>query len=317
MNPKYPPIQPVELKSLPARPLVSILVPSYNQGQFIRDTIDSILAQDYRPLIIHVVDGASTDQTIEVLKSYGDIPELEWISEPDKGVVDAVNKGFDLLQGDICGIQSSDDMYLPSAIQTIVDQFQRSLDTGLIYGDTLKVNAGGKELQRNKIGPWSVENLLLMKTWIPQPSAFFRRELLNTCGGWDERIPYAPDTDLWIRMAFRTGVQKLDQFLSQRRMHDAQRDTQGAKIIRDYCQMIDQSPDIAASASEIQRAAKAGKHLMKIRYNTTGSDWANGWNRLKAGWFHSEVASLPAALQHFLLPTRRVLSRVKQAALGR
>lgn len=315
MKPIQAPREPVELKPLSENPLVSILIPSYNQGQFIGDTIDSILQQDYRPLKIHVVDGASTDSTLDVLKSYGNIPELEWISEPDKGVVDAVNKGFELLKGEICGIQSSDDMYLPGAIQTIVDEFKRRTSTGLIYADTVKVDADGGEILRQQIGPWSLENVFLLKTWIPQPSAFFRWEMLQACGGWDERIPYAPDTDLWIRMGYRTDVIKLDEYVSQRRMHDAQRDTQGAKIIRDYSQMIDQSADIAASSPEIQRAARAGKHLMKIRYNQTGSDWRNAWNRFRAGQIAPELRNISGILQDLLLPARRVLSAVKQTII--
>ena len=316
MQLKQPPLETLPLGTLPDRPLVSILVPSYNQGQFIKDTIDSILYQDYRPLKIFVVDGASTDNTVDVLKSYGDIPELNWVSEPDKGVVDAVNKGFDRLEGDICGIQSSDDVYLPGAISRIVEEFKSSSETGLIYGDTVKVDADGNELLRDRIGPFSLENVFLIKTWIPQPSAFFRKEMLDACGGWDDRIPYAPDTDLWIRMAFRTTVRKIDEYLSQRRMHDAQRDTQGEKIIRSYCQMIDQSPDIAASSPELQQAAQAGKYLMKIRYNTSGSDWANAWNRFRAGRLSKELRNPGGVLNDLFLPSRRVLSAVKQSIFG-
>lgn len=312
MNTNTQPPETVPLQPLPDQPLVSILVPSYNQGRFIRDTIDSVLRQDYRPLKIHVVDGASTDETTDVLRSYGPIPELEWISEPDKGVVDAVNKGFHRVQGDIIGIQSSDDMYLPGAISTIVEQFRRSAATGLVYGDTVKVDAMGHELLKYRIGPWSLENLFLLRTWIPQPSAFFRRELLDACGGWDDRIPYAPDTDLWIRMAYRTEVQKVDEYLSQRRMHDAQRDTQGGRIIRDYSRMIDQSPDIAGSSPEIRRAAQASKYLMKIRYNVGGSDWANAWNRLQAGRLAPQLRNPSGILHDLLLPTRRLLSQVKR-----
>lgn len=315
MQPECPPIKTVPLSALPAQPLVSILIPSYNQGQFIRDTIDSILSQDYRPLKMIVMDGGSTDDTIDVLKSYGNIPELDWISEPDNGVVDAVNKGFDKLDGDICGIQSSDDVYLPGAISRIVDEFRASAETGLIYGDTVKVDAHGNELLRHRIGPWSLQNMLLLKTWIPQPSAFFRKELLQVCGGWDERIPYSPDTDLWMRMAFRTQVQKIDEFLSQRRMHESQRDTQGGRIIDSYCRMIDQSPDIAASSPELQRAAQAGKYLMKIRYNPTGSDWANAWNRFRAGLHAAELKNPSGILKDLLLPTRRILSTLKQKLL--
>ncbi|MBB3206286.1 glycosyltransferase involved in cell wall biosynthesis [Rhodopirellula rubra] len=312
MNPIPAPRKPMKLNPLSANPLVSILIPSYNQGQFIGDTIDSILQQDYRPIKIHVVDGASTDGTLDVLKSYGKIPELEWVSAPDKGVVDAVNKGFELLEGDICGIQSSDDMYLPGTIRSVVELFQQHEAAGLVYGDTVKVDSDGNEILRHHTGDFSLENLFKLKTWIPQPSAFFRREMLETCGGWNEAIPYAPDTDLWIRMAFRAQVIKSADFLSQRRMHDEQRDTQGEKIIRDYCLMIDQSPDIAASSPQIQRAARASKYLMKIRYNPTGSDWRNAWNRFRAGQISPELRDISGLLHDLLLPARRVLSAVKQ-----
>lgn len=303
------------LRAVDPAPLVSILIPSFNQGRFIRSTIDSILSQDYRPLQIVVMDGASTDGTLDVLRSYGNTPELQWTSEPDSGVVDAVNKGFPRLQGQICGIQSSDDTYLPGAINRIVQEFRCYPQAGLIYGDTVKVDASGQELLRYRIGPWSMKNLFLLKTWIPQPSAFFRRELLDICGGWDERIPYAPDTDLWIRMAFRSEVRKIDEYLSQRRMHDAQRDIHADRIIKSYCQMIDQSPDIAASSPELQRAAQAGKYLMKIRYNTSGSDWANAWNRFRAGRVAPVLSNPAAVLSDLLLPTRRLLSTLKGLVL--
>lgn len=307
------------MKNLPAlieRPVVSILIPSFNQGRFIRACVDSILDQDYRPLRIHVVDGASSDDTVDVLKSYGPIPELDWISEPDKGVVDAVNKGFQRVEGEIVGIQSSDDMYLPGTISAVVDALKSSPNVGLVYGDTLKVDADGKELLRHQTSDFSLENLFTFRTWIPQPSAFFRREMLTECGGWDESIPYAPDTDLWIRMAYRCEVKKLNQFLSKRRIHDAQRDTQGEKIIRDFTKMIDQSPDIANSNPAIRRAAEASKHLIRVRYNPEGSDWSNAWNLYRAGQLRPDIADHKQVMRHICLPARRVLSRLKQIFSG-
>ena len=203
---------PPQLAPLTEDPTVSIVIPSFNQGKFIRACIDSILEQDYPHLRIHVVDGASTDETVDVLKSYGPSDRLDWVSEPDRGVVDAVNKGFERVSGEIVGIQSSDDLYLPGAIRSAVDAFRADQNVGLVYGDTLKVDADGNELLRQSTSDFSLENLLTFRTWIPQPSAFFRREMLEVCGGWDESIPYAPDTDLWIRMAYRSEVKKLQQF---------------------------------------------------------------------------------------------------------
>ena len=297
--------------------LVSIIVPSFNQGRFIRATIDSILSQDYRPLQIHVIDGSSKDETVDVLKSYGDIPELRWISEPDKGVVDAVNKGFRQVTGDIVGIQSSDDTYLPGAISQAVELLKNKSDCGLVYGDTVKIDADGKEISRNQIGPFSIENFFLFRTWIPQPSAFFRREMLDVCGGWDDRVPYAADTDLWMRIMFKTRVIKQDAFWSQRRIHEAQRDTQVARISRDFCRMIDQSEDVAQASTEVQRMAEAAKHLIQVRYNGTNSDWNVAWHLWQAGWIHRGCRNLPGVVHHLLLPARRVCSKIKKAVMSR
>jgi glycosyltransferase involved in cell wall biosynthesis len=304
---------PIDLPELTRNPLVSVVIPSFNQGQFIRATIDSILSQDYRPLQVIVVDGASRDDTVSILKSLCDRPELEWISESDSGVVEAVNKGFARARGDIIAIQSSDDCYLPGALKTVVQEFHSAQKPGLVYGDTVKIDAQGQELTRQVIGPYSLLNLLRIQTWIPQPSAFFRRELLDALGGWDDRIPFAPDTDLWLRMAFRTSVHKLDHFLSQRRIHDAQRDTQAARIARDYSRMIEQSTDVANASAEIRNAAHAGKHLMRVRYNSR-SDWHAAWSLVKAGYCDRACLDVRGIATHLAwFPLRRRLSRLKRA----
>ncbi len=312
--PKAAPSSSIELPQLSANPLISIVIPSFNQGKYIRATIDSILSQDYRPLQIIVIDGASRDQTIAVLQSYHGIPEVEWVSEADSGVVEAVNKGFARVRGQIVAIQSSDDCYLPSAIRQVVREFERDAQLGLLYGNTVKIDADGRELTRQSIGPYSLLNLLRIRTWIPQPSAFFRHELLDVLGGWNDRIPYAPDTDLWLRMAFRTRVVKVDSFLSQRRLHGEQRDTQAVKIARDFCRMIDQSSDIAAAPREIRRAANAGKHLMRVRYNASGSDWYAAGCLLRAGLCDRTCLDLRGMASYlFWLPLRRQLSKLKRA----
>src|SRR4051812_7498322 len=122
-------------------PLVSIIVPSFNQGRFLRQTLESVFAQDYRPLEILVLDGASKDETVEVLKSFDGTPELWWKSEPDKGVVDAVNQGLQRARGELCGILSSDDYYLPGAISAGVTALQADPSLALVYADAEYIDA--------------------------------------------------------------------------------------------------------------------------------------------------------------------------------
>lgn len=293
-------------------------MPSFNQGRFIRDTIESTLSQSYRPLELLVIDGASADETVDVLKSYDDAPELRWWSEPDRGVVEAVNKGFARARGHIGAIQSSDDFYVPDAIQRGVTELTSDPSLAFVFGDIIKVDADGDELMRTELAPYSIENVLALRTWIPQPSTFFRMDLAQSLGGWRDDIPYSPDTDLWLRMAFRANARKFDAVVSKRRVHEAQRDTQGAKIIRDYSRMIDESPDIRNAPDRLRRAAQAGKHLIHVRYNPRNSELYAAWHLLLAGLAFRPCLDVGAIAKHLVyLPIRKLLSRLKRLLLTR
>ena len=254
-------------------PLVSIIVPSYNQGRFIRRTLDSILSQDYRPIELIVIDGASTDDTLSILREFSHHPELQWVSERDSGVVEAVNKGFARATGDIGGIQSSDDFYLAGAISAGVEALQSEPALAFVFGDIAKVDAEGNELSRTELGAYSLENLLTIATWVPQPSTFFRMGLAKQLGGWRGEVPYAADTDLWLRMALQAPARKLDRLMAERSMHEGQRDTQGARIVRDYSRAIDTLPGLAQASARVRRAARAGKWLVANRYDPDVGEW--------------------------------------------
>ncbi len=254
------------MQPLADKPLVSIIVPSFNQGRFIRRTLESILSQDYRPLEVIVIDGASADNTVDILREFSVAPELQWVSEPDSGVVEAVNKGFARACGEIGAIQSSDDFYLPGAMAAGVAALQADPSLAFAFGDIAKVDADGRELSRTQLARYSLEGVLSMETWIPQPSTFFRMELAKQLGGWRKQISYAADTDLWLRMALKAPAIKINQLMAERTMHDAQRDIQGALIIRDYRRMIDMLPGLSAASPRIRAAARAGQYLIANRY---------------------------------------------------
>lgn len=294
-----------------SRPLVSIIVPSYNQGRFIRRTIESILSQDYGPLQLIVIDGASTDETVSILEYFADTPGFEWVSEPDRGVVEAVNKGFARARGEIAGIQSSDDFYLPGAISAAVAALEADPALAFVFGDIAKVDAEGRELSRTQLAPYSLEGVLTMQTWIPQPSTFFRLPLAKSLGGWRESVPYAADTDLWLRMALGAPARKLDRLMAERSMHEAQRDNHGERIARDYARCIDTLPGLQKQPLRIRNAAKAGKWLMANRYFPALSEW----QRVRHCW-RAAIAHPPLLMRtplYNLLPgygrVRRGLSR--------
>lgn len=306
------------LAPLPDDPLVSVIVPSFNQGRFIEDTIRSVLSQDYRPVELLVIDGGSTDSTLDVLRRLEGAPGLRWWSEPDRGVADAVNKGLARAGGSIAAIQSSDDLYAPGALRAAVDAFRQRPCLGLVYGDIATVDDRGREDGRSAIGPYSLEGFLARTTWVPQPSAFFRLDLARELGGWSERY-FVADTEFWLRLLFRADALKLDRCLALRRRHGAQRDRRTRDIHESYWRMIDDSPDLRHAPRRLRRLARAGACMLTLRYNPTGSDW------LATRHLWTAFALCPAAARMAgrspywipgLLPVRRMLSRVKRTLLA-
>ena len=283
---------------LSKNPLVSIIVPSFNQGVFINQTIESILDQNYRPIEIWVIDGASTDNTLDVLRRYNNVSEISWISEPDSGVVEAVNKGFKYAQGEIGAIQSSDDFYMPRAIDIGVKELLNNSNLGFVFGDINKIDCEGNELTHYCLKPFSVENVLSLQTWIPQPACFFRMDLAKELGGWREEVSFAADTDLWMRMMLNANAKKINSFLAKRRIHDQQRDIQGDRIISAYERMIKDLFEKYTAPPELRAAADAGTLLLKNRY---GYDEAA---KVKNQRLRKAVKIYPPLKKHIILPSQ-------------
>lgn len=250
------------------QPLVSIIVPSFNQGRFLRDTLDSILSQDYRPLEVLVMDGASTDDSVEILKDYATRhSELRWWSEPDRGVADAVNKGLTLARGTIAGVQSSDDVYRPGAVREAVALLQQQPEVGVVCGDMDIVDERGRLLllAPSRL-PFSMETFLSRNTIIHQSSTFFRLQLARDAGGWNPTY-YCCDTELWLRLAFRTRIVKVDRVWSGWRRHEAQRDREARRMWDSWGRMIAESAELKAAPLRLRLAASAGRRLVALSYN--------------------------------------------------
>ena len=159
-------------------PLVAIVTPSLNQGQFIRATIDSVLAQDYPNLVYWVIDGGSKDGTLEILQSYGD--RLRWVSEPDGGQSQAINKGWQLTTGEIVSWLNADDLLAADAVSHAVKAMLAHPEIGGVYGNCLYISEDGAPIKQYPAQPYDRE-LLIVETenFIPQPGTFLRREVLE------------------------------------------------------------------------------------------------------------------------------------------
>ena len=198
--------------------LVTVVTPSFNQGRFIRDTIESVLSQDYPNLEYLVIDGGSTDETQEVLKAYGS--RLCWVAEKDEGQADAVNKGFRRAKGDILGWLNSDDTYCPGAIRKVVEFFKANPDISMVYGEGHKVDAKGNIIERHPTEAFSYQRLA-ETCFISQPTVFFRRHVFEEVGPLDINLHYCLDYEYWMRVGKRFKLGYMPESLATTRFHGA------------------------------------------------------------------------------------------------
>jgi len=208
----------LELK--PYLPLVSIVTPSFNQARYLEATIQSVLAQNYPRLEYIIVDGGSTDGSVDILKKYAE-KLAWWVSEKDRGQTDALNKGFAHARGDILAWLNSDDTYEPGAVAAAVKLLQPDPQIGLLYGDANYINEAGQVIGKFPAAQTDLHRLRDGYVHIPQQSAFFRANLWREVGPLDPTFYFAMDYDLWVRLAARSQVKYVPQLWANFRLHHA------------------------------------------------------------------------------------------------
>jgi glycosyltransferase involved in cell wall biosynthesis len=206
------------MKANLSTPLVSIVTPSFNQGHFLEETIQSVITQDYPRLEYLIVDGGSTDHSLEIIQRYQDALAW-WVSEPDQGQTEAINKGFARANGDILAWLNSDDTYLPGAIAEAVDYLASNPETGMVYGDANLVDEKGKVIGRFPARQTDYQRLRQGYVHIPQQAAFFRGELWRQVGPLDPSFYFAMDYDLWVRLAKVSSLKYLPKLWANFRLH--------------------------------------------------------------------------------------------------
>jgi glycosyltransferase involved in cell wall biosynthesis len=198
-------------------PLVSIVTPSYNQAPFLEQTILSVLEQDYSSIEHIVIDGGSTDGSLEVIKEYEDRLAY-WVSEPDQGQSDAINKGFNVSSGAILGWLNSDDLLERSAISIAVYFLLKHPKVGMVYGNRVYIDQKDN-IRTYLVSPAFHPYHLSWGITIPQETAFWRRQLFFDVGGLDLDLKNAMDTDLWCRFSKVTRIKHIPAFMGRYRVH--------------------------------------------------------------------------------------------------
>jgi len=199
-------------------PLVSIVTPSLNQGGFIRQALASVRGQTYRRIEHIVIDGGSSDGTIAILEEAASNPGIRWISEPDRGMYDALNKGFATSTGEILGYLNCDDVLTPWAVQTAIRALEANPDADLLFGDGLTIDESTGRQRLALIPPFDARAYAITGSLV-QPAVFWRRRAFDRLGGFDAGLRFVGDLDFWLRIGSTMRVIRVDDVLAIERHH--------------------------------------------------------------------------------------------------
>ncbi|MEF3273992.1 MAG: glycosyltransferase [Chloroflexus sp.] len=224
----------------PTQPLVSITVPSLNQGRYIGATLHSILSQDYPNLEVWVIDGGSNDETLDVLRSFASDSRLQIVTGRDAGQADAINRGWARARGTILAWLNSDDTYLPGAISTQVAALQSQPQAVAVYANAIYTNEQGQALRMIAARPY--HPLSLLRLLIPiQPTVFVRRTAVGLTGPLDLTMHYALDTAYWVRLAKHGPFYPIPSVVATYRLHTASKTVaQFTGFYREWLQIAEQ-----------------------------------------------------------------------------
>ncbi|CAG4887781.1 glycosyltransferase family 2 protein [Paraburkholderia saeva] len=266
---------------------VSIVTPSYNQGQFIERTLQSVASQTGAEIEHVVFDGGSKDDTVAVLKAF--VPPVRWVSKKDKGQTDAVNQGIRATDGEIIGWLNSDDVYYPGAIAHVVTFFEQNPDVDIVYGLADHIDLEDRAFEEYPTEPWNLDRLK-ETCFICQPALFFRRRVVEQHGLLDESLNYCMDYAYWLRLG-KAGVRfaLLREKLAGSRLY-ADNKTLGARVkvhaeINDmFKHLFGKVPDrwlfnYAHAVVEQRHSREEGKNSFACRVGAASMCAAWKWNR--------------------------------------
>ena len=200
-------------------PKITIITPSFNQGQFLEATIKSVLDQNYPNLEFIIMDGGSEDNSIDVIRRYAN-RLTHWESRPDNGQTHAINKGLALATGDIVNWLNSDDLLMPGALRKLAQAWNTRPDAEILFGDYAAVDTKGNLIYTRKVAPYHPKALIWGRQLSSQPAVFFSKKLVDRLGSLDASLTFCMDTEFWTRAALtRSSFVQIQSMLGITRVH--------------------------------------------------------------------------------------------------
>lgn len=300
--------------------LVSIVTPSYNQAAYLEQTIQSVLGQDYPRIEYIVVDGGSTDDSVEIIRKYADRLAY-WVSEKDRGQAEAINKGFARANGEILAWLNSDDYYMLNTVSVAVRCFEQNPDVVMVYGDMLAVDGNGQTINLLRYKQLSLQDLLCFQI-VGQPSVFFRRSAFENAGPLETDFHFMLDHQLWIRLAQRGRILHVPQVWSAARYHpEAKNRARAAEFGQEAFRVLEwakSQPGLAEAVAGVHRRAHASAQRYDARYLLDGGQPGAAL----VAWLRALLLHPPTALQRLNILASALLaltglSRLREAVLRR
>jgi len=258
------------------KPLISIITPSYNQGQYIEETIRSVLLQDYPNIEYIIIDGGSNDSSVEVIKKYEN-KIAYFVSEKDNGQSDAINKGFKRANGEYIAWLNSDDVYTEKAVSKAVKALQENPDCGFVYANVLSMDMNSSVFNTMTFGDWGLAELMQFKV-ICQPGLFMRKSALDAVGFLDPDYDYLMDHHLWLKIAAKYPIKHVNDFWAAARYHPTAKNLTGGAHYGDEAFILynwmKTQPEMQTILNESKRKIGAGAHHLRARYLLdSGESW--------------------------------------------
>lgn len=219
-------------------PKIAIVTPSYNQGQFLEETIQSVINQNYHNLEYIIIDGGSTDNSVEIIKKYEDRIAY-WVSEKDRGQTHAINKGFKKATGEVVNWLNSDDLLEQGALKILAKESEKNPTADFYFGDFSVIGKDGNKLFNRKCAPYQFHALFWGRQLSSQPAVFFRRNLLKRIGYLEESLNFCMDIEFWIRAACNGAkFHQIKSSLGIARFHGGAKTARLQQVLHDEHKMV-------------------------------------------------------------------------------
>jgi glycosyltransferase involved in cell wall biosynthesis len=292
------------------QPLVTIVTPSFNQVKFLPATYSSVISQNYPNIEYFIVDGSSTDGSMELIRSWAEEKNSRlgwWISEKDDGQADAINKGFSRAKGEIIAWLNSDDIYMRGAVEKAVQTFNANPDVGLIFSNVFSIDSDSKLINVMRFKEWSLKDLMAFNI-IGQAGVFMRKKALDDSGYLDSSYHYLLDHQLWLRIAENYKIKYVDDYFAAARFHsEAKNISQAVEFSQEAFRIVNwmkSQPELESIFKTYRRKILSGAYRFSARYLLDGGNNRESFNHyLKSFWYNP-----PTAMQEFSRITYAFLS---------